>query len=363
MPSFSSLKFGAVLLLGLAACSNDNPLLPPVPPAPSAPLVYTVVSTLAGSGAAGYADGAASVARFSTPEGVAVDAQDNVYVADAENSSIRKITPAGVVSTLAGNGTNGLVNGTGTAARFYAPVDVALDKQNNLYVADAKNHCIRKITPAGAVSTLAGTGVAGFADGPAASAQFDTPNGIAIDDQNVIYVADYGNYRIRKITPGGVVSTLAGTGQSGFADGAGSKAQFTSPEGLTLDAQGQLYVADFVGNRIRKITPDGTVSTLAGTGVNGYVDGPGNTAQFGGITGVTIDAHGDLYASDLSNNCIRKITVLGEVSTLTGTSAGGFADGPIGTGQFKGPTGIVAGAEGVLYVTEFGERVRRISTK
>ncbi|RYY13838.1 MAG: hypothetical protein EOO36_15190, partial [Cytophagaceae bacterium] len=271
MASFSSsLALGAfVLLLGLGACKKDE--------VSQAPLVYTTVSTLAGNGTTGSANGAATVAQFSAPEGVAVDAQGNVYVADNGNSLIRKITPAGVVSTLAGNGTYGLVNGPGATASFSGPADVALDGQNNVYVADFDNNCIRKITPAGVVSTFAGTSTAGLVDGPATTARFSNPNGLAIDAQGNVYVADYFNYAIRKITPAGVVSTVAGTGTRGYVDGAGNTAQFMGPEGLTINAQGTLFVADFGGGRIRKITPAGVVSTLAGAGTRGQANGPGST--------------------------------------------------------------------------------------
>ncbi|MGI4864874.1 MAG: NHL repeat-containing protein [Janthinobacterium lividum] len=355
MPSFSTFLTLGALLLGLAACKKDSTS------SSSRSLAYTTVSTLAGTGTDGFTDGAANVARFSYPDGAAVDAQGNVYIADAGNSSVRKITPAGVVSTLAGAGWPGLVNGTGSNAQFYDPADVVLDGQNNVYVADFTNNCIRKITPAGVVSTWAGSSTGGLVDGPAATARFRGPNGLAIDARGTLYVADGFNHCIRKITAAGVVSTLAGTGVAGYADGPGSTAQFSRPEGLAVDAQGTLYTADYGDNRIRKITAAGVVSTLAGTGKVGYADGPGNTAMFFYPTGIAVDAQGTVYVADLVNNCIRMITPSGVVSTLAGTTALGFANGPVASAKFSSPTGLTIDTNGILYVTEQQNYIRKIA--
>ncbi|RAK70036.1 NHL repeat-containing protein [Hymenobacter edaphi] len=351
-PSWSTVRLGA-LLLGVAACGKKES-------DPQKPRVYTTVSTLAGSGVEGFADGAGSAARFAAPEGAAVDGQGNVYVADPGNARIRKITPAGMVSTLAGTGTAGTLNGALTTARFVGPVDVAIDSQNNLYVADG--NCIRRIA-GNTVSTYAGAEASGYAEGSATAARFSSVNGVTVDARGVLYVSDYSNYRIRKIMPDGTVSTLAGTGQRGYADGAGSTAQFAGPEGLAVDAQGTVYVADFAGYRIRKITPEGTVSTLAGTGQRGSNDGAGSTAQFAGPTGITLDAQGNLYVADIGNHCIRKVTPAGDVSTLAGTRVSGATDGPVGTAQFDLPAGMTSAGDGTLYVTEFGQRIRAIKAE
>ncbi|MEO5948894.1 MAG: prepilin-type N-terminal cleavage/methylation domain-containing protein [Candidatus Saccharimonas sp.] len=197
------------------------------------------VTTLAGS--------------FNAPYGVATDSADNIYVADYGNNRIRKITQAGIDTVLAGTGVSGFANGAGVSAQFNHPQNLDVDSAGNVYVADYGNNRIRKITPAGVVSTLAGSGVAGFADGAGGSAQFNYPGGIAVDSSGIVYVADKSNHRIRKITSAGVVSTLAGSGVAGFADGAGGSAQFYNPSGVAVDSSGNIYVADRFNNRIRKI--------------------------------------------------------------------------------------------------------------
>jgi sugar lactone lactonase YvrE len=212
------------------------------------------------------------------------------------------------VSTFAGSGTLGYLDGTGTAAQFYGPTGVALDSTGNVYVADISNQRIRKISPSGVVTTLAGSVTNGFADGTGAAAKFNFPESIAVDSTGNVYVADRGNHRIRKITPSGVVTTLAGSTQ-GFADGTGAAAQFSILYGIAVDSTGNVYVGDYGNNRIRKISPSGVVTTIAGTGVAGYLDGTGAAAQFNSPAGVAVDSAGNVYVADGSNHRIRKIEI------------------------------------------------------
>jgi sugar lactone lactonase YvrE len=274
-----------------------------------------VVSTFAGSGGLGDTDGPGNTAKFRRPKGVATDAAGNVYVADEGNNKIRKISPDGLVSTLAGNGTAGSADGQGTAAGFEWPSGVAVDSSGNVYVAE--RYKIRKVTPDGVVSTIAGSGTSGNKDGTGDAASFSFPAGIAVDATGVLYVADTQNYNVRKITKDGVVSTYAGTGKLGKADGLSKEAGFFQPKGVAVDKKGNVYVADDINNKIRKISTDGIVSTYVGIGTTGSVDGPGSLAAFRRPAGVAIDAGGNLYVAEEDNNKIRKITPLAE-QTITG---------------------------------------------
>jgi len=317
-----------------------------------------VVTTLAGTaGAYGSVNGTGAAANFTALGGIATDSADNVYVSDTYNYTIRKITPAGVVTTLAGAaGVQGSANGTGAAARFNQPRGIATDSVGNVYVADFGNNTIRKITPAGVVSTLAGTtGAPGSVDGIGTAASFYQPNGIATDSAGNVYVADIGNNTIRKITPAGVVSTLAGTtGAQGSTDGTGGAATFNTPWSIATDSAGNVYVADTNNNAIRMITPDRVVTTVAGTpGVNGYVDGIGADARFYGPMGVAIDGEGNVIVADSYNNIIRKITPDMMVTTLAGNpSVTGSADGTGSAALFDGPNGVAADSAGNVYVAD-----------
>jgi sugar lactone lactonase YvrE len=266
---------------------------------------YTFTHFAGAFGGPGYSDGTGSVARFWHPSSVAVDSSGNVYVADAGNETIRKITPGGVVSTLAGlAGNSGSNDGSGSAARFWHPSSVAVDSSGNVYVADTDNSTIRKITPGGVVSTLAGlAGSTGSADGAGSAARFYYPYGVAVDSLGNLYVADSWNSTIRKITSGGVVSTLAGqAGSLGSDDGTGSDARFSDPSGLAVDSSGNVYVDDTLNNTIRKITPGGVVSTLAGLAASsGNDDGTGSAARFYYPTGIAVDSSGDVYVADSNN--------------------------------------------------------------
>jgi streptogramin lyase len=319
-----------------------------------------VVSTLAGAASQpGSTDGIGSDARFNSPYGVATDSTGNVYVADSYNYTLRKITPAGVVSILAGAvGQFGSADGNGSAARFADPYGVATDSTGNVYVADF-NDTIRKITPAGVVSTLAGAvGQYGLVDGNGSAAQFADPYGVATDSAGNVFVADTGNHAIRKIDPAGNVTTLAGSRvrQSGSVDGPGSTARFNSPSSVATDLAGNVYVADSGNCTIRKITPFGVVTTLAGTaGVAGSVDGTGSTAQFNFPYGVATDSAGNVYVADSYNNTIRKIAPSGLVTTVAGIpGARGVRLGPL-PGSLNRPKGLAVLPGSGVTLIETGE--------
>jgi sugar lactone lactonase YvrE len=284
----------------------------------------------------------------------------NVYVADLSNDTIRKITPDGVASTLAGAaGQVGSTDGTGSDARFKSPNDVATDSAGNVYVADSGNCTIRKITPAGVVSTLAGTaGQVGSSDGSGSAALFNRPTGVATDSAGNVYVADTSNYTIRKITPAGVVSTVAGSaGMPGSSDGSGSAAQFNHPYGIATDSAGNVYVADTYNYTIRKITPAGVVSTLAGSvGTPGSTDGSGSAGLFKYPLGIATDSVGNVYVADTGSNTLRKVTQLGVVTTVVGTpGARGVRLGPL-PGSLNGPRRLaVLAGSGITLVAADGE--------
>ncbi len=316
-----------------------------------------VVTTLAGSPEVyGSADGTGTAATFGGATGLVLDSSGNAYVTERGNATIRKVTAAGVVTTIAGTaGVRGHTDGTGAAASFDYPQGITIDSSGNLYVADTNNHVIRKVSPGGVVTTLAGMpGVTGHADGAGAVARFNYPVGIAIDSAGNLYVGDSHNNTIRKVSPGGVVTTLAGTaGVAGAADGTGAAASFNDPQGVAIDSSGTLYVADFVGNTIRKVSPGGVVTTLAGSaGVSGHADGTGAAATFSGPFSITADASGNLYVGDVRNGTIRKISPSGVVTTVAGLvgQTSYIPDGSL-AGPIPAVSFLAVSANHVLYVT------------
>jgi ABC-type branched-subunit amino acid transport system substrate-binding protein/DNA-binding beta-propeller fold protein YncE len=326
------------------------------------------VSTLAGDGHLGYRDGPGLQARFAgTIGGMAIDDQGNLYIPEPFAHRIRRITSDGMVSTLAGTGSPGYADGPIATAQFSGPTGLAVDAAGNVYVADGGNHRIRLIRPDGTVTTLAGTGEPGYRDGAAGEAQFDEPFDVAVSSKGVLYVADAGNDRIRAISPEGMVTTLAGSGKQGFKDGPPEQAEFNAPWKLTLAADGTLYVADGVaifmrGNHaIRRVAPDGTVSTVAGTGMPGLVDGPVTEASFYWPEDLDVDALGNIYVADSHSNRIRVITPEGMVYTLAGSGRMGYEDGPGPEAAFLGPVGVLVDGSGHLIVSEYaGLRIRKI---
>jgi sugar lactone lactonase YvrE len=323
-----------------------------------------IVSTVAGNGVGDHLNGASTISPINYPFGIALDIQGNLYV--AEYNRIKKIAPDGNMTVLAGSGARGYFDTTvGIYAQFSPVNDVAVDFNGNIFVADRDNACIRKITPEGHVSTFAGSKTYGYADGAGPDAKFWEPYALTVDLHGNVYVSDRSNYRIRKITPAGIVSTLAGDGNQGYRDGPGNQAEFFQIAGITTDPQGNLYVAEEFRSRIRKITPSGEVSTLAGSQFVGYADGTAANAQFSKPTGVAVDNFGNVYVTDHDNEIIRKITPAGIVTTLAGTpEQQGFADGPAATAKFYAPQDLVVDNQGNIYVADCANhRIRKISTQ
>jgi sugar lactone lactonase YvrE len=332
------------------------------------------VTTLAGGAAFGFRDGPADVAEFWEPAGVAADAAGNVYVADTGNDCIRRIDGSGTVTTLAGSSGGDVdVDGTGGpdgTASLSSPEGIAAALDGTVYFAVA-DHLIRKIDPSGTVTTIAGSGRGGYADGVGSAASFFNPAGLAVDTEGNVYVADSGNNRIRRVDAQGSVTTVAGNGTPGAVDGTGGAdgtAEFLAPSAVAWDEDGALYVADFGNDRIRRVDASGNVSTLAGDGTAGWVDGAGGTtgpAEFDQPTGVAVDPLGYVYVADSVNNRIRAVSPRGGVSTLAGDGAGWYADGTggsHGSAQFWSPRGVVFGAGGALYVADSANnRVRLIA--
>jgi len=324
------------------------------------------VTTLAGlPGTSGSADGTGSAARFNGVYGVCVDSSGNVYATDLNNQTIRKITSGGVVTTLAGAvGVTGNADGTGSAARFNYPTHLSVDAAGNLYVADSANQTFRRVTPTGVVTTIAGSGSGGYADGQGTAAIFNQPQGVASDASGNLVVTD-ANSIVRTISSSATVVTIAGAANyAGYADGTGTSARFADPVAAATDAAGNVYVAD-LSHVIRKITPAGMTTTLAGSyNQPGFADGTGSAARFNNPRGVAVDASNNVYVADTSNNVIRKITPAGVVTTIAGSAGqSGSADGTGAAARFNWPQGIVSDPSGNLFVTDLNSyTVRAIST-
>jgi sugar lactone lactonase YvrE len=316
------------------------------------------------AGAANNTTGAdGTPGSFNNPYGVAIDAAKNIYVADSLNHTIRKITPGRVVSTLAGTArSSGTADGTGAAARFNFPVGIAVDSAGNVFVAETTNNVIRKITPAGVVTTFAGTALQiGSTDGTGPAARFFLPAGLAIDSADNLYLADSANNTIRKITPAGVVTTLAGAAlQPGFTNATGAAARFTTPFGVAVDGAGNVFVADSGNNAIRRITPGGVVTTVAGAAASGAIDGPAAAARFSQPRGVAVDAGGNLFVADYGNSTLRHITAGGAVTTIAG-AAGIFGEvNSVGAAaRLYEPIGIVVDGTTVYVADSSNNQIRR----
>lgn len=366
-----ALRLGALLLSAtLAGCGGgvslgfgyvdydddypDKPYWPGHGGPPSDPGIFLIAGGLCPT-CGGSLDGSGSAARFDGPDGIVLGPDGNLYVAERNSGTIRKVSQQGVAVTLAGSaGAPGSADGAGGAARFNEPTRLEADIDGNLYVTDTGNSTIRQVSASGAVTTLAGAaGECGSADGNAGNARFCKPQGITLDRNGNLYVADTANHTIRRIDRSNNVTTIAGAaGACGSADGRGAQARFCEPQDIKVDDDGYLYVADTANSTIREISPSGDVRTIAGAaGQCGSVDGQGAAARFCRQAGLTIDGAGNLFVADTGNGTIRRIGTSGEVNTVIGVAgAQNVVLGPL-PGSLNAPRGITVLAAGSLAAT------------
>ena len=336
--------------------------------------VAQIISTIAGNGTAGFSGNgsAATLAKLNNPTGITYDSIGNIYISDYNNNQIRKIDGSGTITTVAGTGVGGYSGdgGSATAAKLNLPSTLTFDKYGNMYVVDALNNCVRKVTPSGIISTFAGNGLGGYSGdgGLASSAQLNFPCGIYIDAIGNVFIADRNNHRIRKVNTSGFISTFAGTGVAGFSgDGAvATNAKLNMPNSIYFDNSGNAYIADAYNNRIRKVNASGIISTFAGTGIGGFSGDGGQaiSAQLNQPFGISFDAAGNSYISDFNNHRIRKIDQGGIISTLAGTGVGGYSgDGGVSNvAKIYYPEKVTIDATGNIYIPDAGnQRVRKIS--
>ncbi|MBM4085909.1 MAG: hypothetical protein FJ272_14070 [Planctomycetes bacterium] len=323
------------------------------------------IATVAGNGTAGYSGngGLAARAQLNMPRDMALGEDGSLYIADTDNCCIRKVSPDGIISTVVGAPMRRGYSGDGgpaAHAQLNRPRDVEVGTDGGLCIADTDNHCVRKTTPDGVIQTLAGLGASGYSgdDGPATRAQLAWPQDVAVGTDGSLYIADVGNHRIRKVDSEGMICTVAGTGVCGYGGDGGpaTRAQLARPRGVSVGTDGCLYIGDTENHRVRKVGPDGTISTIAGKGAQGY-NGDGDRAthaQLAWPRGVVMDAAGCLFIADCGNSVIRKVTPDGLITTVAGTGAEGYSGdgGPAARAQLADPHGIAVGADGSLYIGE-----------
>lgn len=333
-----------------------------------------IINTIAGNGSSFSSGdgGAATTAGIYGPNGVVFDKLGNLYITEYYSNTIRKVTPAGIISTIAGTGIAGYSGdgGPATNAQLSKPVKIAIDTLNNLYFADLNNNSIRKITPTGVITTVAGIGIAGYSGdgGLATASRLFHPSGVSCDRMGNIYIADYGNSVIRKVSSVGIITTIAGTGVAGSSGDGGpaTAAQLNQPWGVTPDGTGNLYIADLVNHKVRKISSSGTITTFAGTGVAGFAGdgGAAISAMLNQPACVIFDQSGNMYISDQLNNRIRKISTSGIISTIAGNGIAGYSGdgGPATAAAINSTNDIAFDTLGRLVICDnTNNRVRRIS--
>ncbi len=334
-----------------------------------------IITTIAGNHVQGHTGdgGQATAAELSQPNEAHFDKNGNIFVADYGSNVVRKITRAGIITTVAGSVTPGYTGdgGQATAATLHGPVDVALDTAGNLFIADVRNQCVRMVNTAGIISTYAGTGTAGFSGdgGPADSAQIDLPSAIALDMAGNLYIVDDGNSCIRKVSTAHIITTIAGNGTAAYGGDGGpaTDAMLNNPEDVAVDVLGNVYIADIGNNVVRKVNTAGIISTFAGSGAVGYSGdgGPATAAQMRYPYAVAADALGNVYITDNANYVVRKVNAAGTISTVIGSGGTGYSGdgGPATLATLNNPGGIEVDQAGNLLICDFGNDVVRWVTK
>ncbi|HEX5003522.1 MAG TPA: IPT/TIG domain-containing protein [Bacteroidia bacterium] len=329
-------------------------------PGPVFNFIYTFTVSLFSGSVQGFANGSSGTSKYSFPKGMAIDAQDNIYLADEGNERIRVIYPNGTSNTFSGSGMNGFLDGPPGVAKFNHPVDITYDRINQeFYIADRDNHCIRKLSSSGGVSTVAGIpATPGYVDGAATAARLNTPTGVEWKGELLqVFICDYGNHCIRKLDNVGILSTFAGTNIAGLLDGTGTAARFNGPFDISWDSTGYLFVTDFTNHTIRRISESGAVITYAGNGVPGFTNGISFVAEFRNPAALSASQKMTLVC-DQANNCIRLISN-NKVITAAGTGVSGFADGDGSVALFNAPGGIVRDSQGNYFISDTQNHVIR----
>jgi uncharacterized protein (TIGR03437 family) len=340
-----------------------------------------IITTVAGNGIIGFSGdgGPATSAQLANPTGVAVDGAGNLFIADtnynlfpAANNRIRKVSPDGLIITVAGNGASGFSGdgGPATSAQLASPAGVAVDGSGSLFIVDFQNWRVRKVSANGIITTVAGNGTIGSSGdgGPATGAQLSLPQGVAVDGSGNLFIADNGNSRVRKVSTNGIITTVAGTGFQGFSGdgGAATSAHLINPTGVAVDGSGNLFIADSYNNRIRKVSTNGIITTVAGNGTMGFSGdgGPATSASLASPNAVAVDGSGNLFIADYNNNRVRKVSTTGIITTVAGNGTAGFSgDGGPATGaQIWGPDGVAVDASGNIFIADFNnKRIRKVA--
>ena len=334
-----------------------------------------IITTIAGNATGGYTGdgGAATVAELNQPQGVTIDGSGNVYIADIGNNVIRKVNTSGIINTIAGNGTAGYSGdgGPATAAELSSPECIALDGSGNMYIADFENNVIRKVNTAGIISTIAGNGSTGYSGdgGPATAAELSQPGFVTIDGSGNMLIADVNNDVIRKVNTSGIISTVAGMVPGGYSGDGGpaTAAQLNGPTNIAVDSNGNMYITDLGNHVIRKVTASGIISTIAGNGTQGYSGdgGPATSATLYYPWGIAVDGSGNVYFSDDHNYRVRKVNTSGIISTVAGNGTQGYSgdDGAATAAELNYLAGITIDSAGNLYIADAGNsRIRKVSS-